>query len=474
MYRLRKISHVLDQFQELEKQEIYFAAFEELNDPMEGYRDIFWRGDKIVWKNLLINYIKSVEHFFCLALLLADTKEMNANDVLVNFSGSIRRHSPEAKQLIEEIITTVFQFSEIAALPEALAARESPVMREELRLYLNSFHRLVLHSISLVYQKKARRFTIPFAIPQTIERHYLDLLEKLPAMTNQLERENLQMERPAQRMYRVVKIVTDNVLLSLQIQREAMNRSSNYFYLLNEFTEVYLSKLETIVYPEAYIASFMKSCSNSAAWGHYGEAHTGVCLKFKTQDVDGHRLRLRTEIGASGGRDTIVKPIFGVVAHELHQISYKNEPISVDFFNSLSRLTKHEADVFWYTDEKGNRSECGMDLQNKKEDWHDKYWDTFHRGLLSKSAAWSYEEESRVILQGNFIDYSQKASRKLTYDFSDLEGIIFGIKTKAADKARIVKIIKEKCEKNGRTEFDFYQADYSSWTDQVEMYKVDL
>ena len=37
---------MLRKFQELEKQTIYFASPEELNDPMEGLRDIVWDGDE--------------------------------------------------------------------------------------------------------------------------------------------------------------------------------------------------------------------------------------------------------------------------------------------------------------------------------------------------------------------------------------------------------------------------------------------
>src|ERR1700743_1347950 len=104
--------------------------------------------------------------------------------------------------------------------------------------------------------------------------------------------------------------------------------------------------------------------------------------------------------------------------------------MSVDFFNSLGRLTKLESDAFWYTDEQGNSSECGKALQENRDDWHGRYWEKFHQGVLVKAKAWGYEEESRIILQGGFVDFSDKASRKLTYEFNDLEAIVFGIKTK--------------------------------------------
>jgi hypothetical protein len=57
LYRFRSTDAVLDAYEELVKQEIYFSSPEELNDPMEGYKDVFWAGDRIVWRNLLRHYL---------------------------------------------------------------------------------------------------------------------------------------------------------------------------------------------------------------------------------------------------------------------------------------------------------------------------------------------------------------------------------------------------------------------------------
>ena len=59
-FRFRSIDALLGEHQELEKQTIYFASPEELNDPMEGLREIVWNGDKIVWTNFFKHYV------FCL------------------------------------------------------------------------------------------------------------------------------------------------------------------------------------------------------------------------------------------------------------------------------------------------------------------------------------------------------------------------------------------------------------------------
>jgi hypothetical protein len=48
LYRFRKTDKLLGEFQELENQEIYFASPEQLNDPLEGFKDLYWKGDDIL------------------------------------------------------------------------------------------------------------------------------------------------------------------------------------------------------------------------------------------------------------------------------------------------------------------------------------------------------------------------------------------------------------------------------------------
>jgi hypothetical protein len=62
LYRYRSVKQVLDGFHELERQEIYFCPPADLNDPIEGFKDLCWLGDQIVWKNLLKHYILCLLH----------------------------------------------------------------------------------------------------------------------------------------------------------------------------------------------------------------------------------------------------------------------------------------------------------------------------------------------------------------------------------------------------------------------------
>ena len=57
IYLFRSRSSLLGYYSELDKQEIYFAPPNQLNDSLEGSKYLFWKGDGIVWKDFLRHYV---------------------------------------------------------------------------------------------------------------------------------------------------------------------------------------------------------------------------------------------------------------------------------------------------------------------------------------------------------------------------------------------------------------------------------
>ena len=43
--------------EELQEEYLYFAEPSELNDPLEGFIKLYWKGDLVLWKNLLKHYL---------------------------------------------------------------------------------------------------------------------------------------------------------------------------------------------------------------------------------------------------------------------------------------------------------------------------------------------------------------------------------------------------------------------------------
>jgi hypothetical protein len=91
LYRFRPLERVLD---ELRNQEIYFAAPKQLNDHMEGFRDIFWKGDVIVWTNFLKHYIVCLDSAFSQWMICAEAQPLNWSHIPVFNYGDLNDGTP--------------------------------------------------------------------------------------------------------------------------------------------------------------------------------------------------------------------------------------------------------------------------------------------------------------------------------------------------------------------------------------------
>ena len=80
-FRFRTIDALLGQFQELKEQTIYFASPDELNDPMEGLRDIVWNGDQIVWTNFFKHYIFCLNRSCLMLIITRNSQKLDGVDI---------------------------------------------------------------------------------------------------------------------------------------------------------------------------------------------------------------------------------------------------------------------------------------------------------------------------------------------------------------------------------------------------------
>jgi hypothetical protein len=472
MYRLRSIYNLLDGHNELENQEIYFAPSEDLNDPMEGFLDVFWDGDAIVWENLLKHFLMCFEQVFTLNIIAGETMEIKANEIPV-FKNRSTYSTNDVKDIHSKLEKHFFDHSYISKLSENLATRNTPIRRDELITYLRLVHAYAIQSITEVYQehglinKKSdgKRFN-------DLE-NFLKEKDPIIDLLNRAEEELSGSNEIASVFFLVAGKVSTELNLLTAFHNNTLSASSNKFFLFYEFPQAYVARIEEMVYPNWYTACFMKSCNDSSVWGHYGEQHKGVCLKFKTQSV-GEKIQFNVErINGYGERG----PTTGMMPHTFYKVNYENKHIEIDFFKSLGRLQVIILRSHWYTDKDGNLSKCADPISKDPEvadRWHSDYWKSFYRGVTTKLKDWNYENEYRLILTNMLHNFDTVESRKLKYDFNNLEGIIFGIKTATENKLKIMKIIDDKCKKHNRTDFNFYQAYYSKESGKIEYAALSL
>lgn len=464
LYRFRPLSRVLGG--ELLNQQIYFATPEKLNDPMEGFRDIFWRGDAIVWRNLFRHYLLCAERAFSLLAILGEEHPIDWSMIPV-FSLGDTSFTPQQKAKQEEIIEAFFAEDCIKTYIDALAVRTQPVRRAELAAHLRSIHPLALAIVQECYERhgllKPKADRDP-ALKDKLREMIANAKTSIDHIRRIEEEGGPQTELQIDAFFIAqLKMLQELNLIHLYNGTfDPKEKNRNFVFVT--FSDEFVQKVEALVYPEWYTACFMEECRNSSVWGTYGENHTAVCLKFKVKGAQGTPALSLYRISALGSGG----PIYGYVDHPFHQIVYENEHLPVDFFGSLGRLPIPVLRQYWYGDQKGNFSPRGDEIFNNEDAWRTKYWDAFYHAITRKLKDWHYEREHRLVLSGVFHDFTSEESRTLKYDFEDLEGIIFGIKTPIDAKLEIFKIIEEKCRSTGRTDFKFYQAVYARATGTIE------
>ena len=156
-----------------------------------------------------------------------------------------------------------------------------------------------------------------------------------------------------------------------------------------------------------------------------------------------------------------------------YEMSYMENIPSIDFFGSIGELPKPMLLYNWYTDHEGTRSNRSAHLESStEEEWRASYWDEFVRGATVKTKDWEYESEYRLMLHSKVVALGEKEKRSLTYEFSTLAGIIFGIRTPDLDKRSVIEIVNGKCEMNKILDFKFYQAYFDHGSNRIEKQEI--
>lgn len=460
-YRFRSIKSLLEH-EELQKQSIYFASPDELNDPMEGFRNLFWSGDRIVWKNFFKHYLLCLERV-CSLLAIGGEEwgkiDMNTIPIYNSFDDF---PTPEYKKLFENIFIDFFGIC--SELIEKLSHRTTPIRRDELIIYLDAVHSLAIECIQKHYEEKG-------FLPKSdkVVQQFPEGFEKVVNLVDHIEAADKSEEytKSLYELLGIYRLLKESMSFQYRTDGIASESTPNRNFVLVDFSEKYLDAIELLLYPKWYTACFMTECHNSSVWGHYGDSHNGVCLIFQSNgNENGQFIGLNGKNGWNSKGAT-----FGNISSEFHKINYEEGFGDIDFFKSIGRLPVGKLFATWYMDD-NKISDVAEDIKNNEDEWRKYYWDNFHRDILKKTKDWAYEKEYRLLLNGLLDGEIEKEHRLLTYEFESLKGIIFGIKTSTEDKLKIVELIKNKCKENNRELFDFYQAFYSLQEKNIQFRKI--
>jgi hypothetical protein len=437
---------------ELAKLEIYFAPPEQLNDPLEGYREIYWSGDKIVWMNFIRHYL------LVLALRSWQIDDSLRGEPLPKdlpigrYPSNLQGVLLEAWLEMDELLRADGIFSGYAC---AFAKDDNKHYKPQLLHHLIGLHDRLLAIVLTVNQARGMtnvRFAeYPFN-PLEDRDYHLEAIAKI---------EKFGCVGRDFNTYR--KIALNVSAFEVKISRVLPGGHKVMHQLTPAFASSYLNQIEQLMHPKWYVACFMKECNNSAIWGSYGDNHKGLCLKYR---VSGSETTLAMEVNKPKGygRKGI---IFSFENMHFKEVFYDREHTEIDFFRSLGNVRNDALRDFWYIDGQGSLSTASEWFKTDSSDLREQHWSKLDFALTSKLPQWESEKEYRLVLNSN-MDISDKENRILKYRFSSLEGLIFGIKTPLEHKLKAIRIIKAHCELEGREEFQFYQAYYDPETKSIQ------
>ena len=466
-FRFRSIDALLGKFQELETRTIYFASPDELNDPMEGLRNIVWDGDKIVWTHFFKHYIFCLNRCYLPLNITPRPRKLDVDSIpiLERWDQII---TPIEKNLFDDIWGRFRNLPYIREIIEALSNSRHKIRYREIVCYLRLIQTpVLLDEIRKIYVDHG---IIPEPlIPPPIEESDIavQMEQLLSFITNT---EAIADERARDAILQMIEARIDDIGLTVEYNTrthppeilDGMNRIT-----MLDFPRVYVEQLDRLLWSKWYIACFTGSFHNSSVWAKYADGHKGACLIFEDVESD-NSTSLKLNYKTSNSSRTI----------PFREVHYADRPGEIDFFRSICRTTVSTLMELWYTDQDGNVSECAahIGVDRDEADWRELYWNNFFRDITFKTKDWEYEQEYRLILEDRLSQFNKKDDRKLTYDFDALKGIIFGIRTSREDKVKIREIIEKKkeCAENNQTDFTYFQAYYSAKDGDIRARKMQL
>ena len=462
-FRFRSIGALLGEYQELEKQTIYFASPEELNDPMEGFRDIVWSGDKIVWTNFFKHYVFSLHWSWYLFRVAGDSIELDVDRIPI-LGRWDELPTPQAKDLFDDIWGNFLNVPNIQEIIDALANTKRKIRYREIGYCLQDVHFALLEEI-----QKSHIVHGLMSEPQIPQQPEELTAASIKRLLNLIElAEKVENEQALDAIFWINETSYDDIRLIQQYNSRAILTGisgKNAQLMLFDFPKIYVEQLEKLLWPKWYTACFTKSYHNSSVWAKYADSHKGVCLIFESVETDNlNSLELKRATDS-----TRTMPF--------REINYANRPGEIDFFRSICRsLPVAVLMKLWYTDQDGNVSKCAAHIgtEDSEAAWKKSYWNNFFRDIIIKIKDWAYEQEYRLVLEDGLSEFDGKDDRILTYDFVSLKGVIFGMNTFTEDKMKIIDIIQRKCQENNQTDFKYFQAYYSAEDGEIRKRRIHL
>lgn len=456
LYRYRSIDSALT---EIEQGTFYFSSTEELNDPIEGYVDLYFQGDRPAWEGLLNNYVCSL--FTCInKYLVTSPKKYEEKEPITEILKDFRSHAvlvdihafddvPLGNHL-KNLGKSFLDDKLVLKLAKCYGDGNLKCSSKELQLILRAVHHKAFYIC--IHHFKANNL-----IPDFPENDSYKNLPDFPFETiskvNGVERKiavDVAENMCSDMMEYMAFIIKSRQEASFIEKNIPYNYKQNIAWanIQVNFPKLYVEQLYDVIYPNGYVICFSTDETNSAMWGNYAQNHQGICFIYETQELSGKNYL------TVDSKKMEVKPV-----------KYGSDVIERNFFTSLGRLNPKQIKS-WLSSADETTSKL-FDTFSKKniKSWLMQYSLDYVEKFYRKNSAWKHEKEYRILLPDDYYQYDDKENRCLKYDSLALKGIIFGINTPIDKKFEIIQKIQQAGDKFRHVEF--LQAEYECDTQKI-------
>ncbi|SDD87759.1 hypothetical protein [Natrinema hispanicum] len=454
IYRFRPMKYLIGDYRELEKQELALSSPRYFNDPLEGYQDVFWEGDEVLWENLLRHYLLNLHRAAIMCRLSDDEETLDEYAMEPKLTrGDLP--TDEYREQFDSICQSFFEKRGFESVPSSLASLPEPLKRNNLKHILSVIHRSALES---VLERMRASEMIPEQWPEvtnpgdseTVE----DLLSALSAAMAEEDEELLEL------LVSLVAPLKSHMYLQQAVQRgldQLELQHKKYHLLYDSFPDRYIKEItRSLIHTNWHTLCFAKECASPPMWATYADEHRGAALMFR---ADRQTDESWGKINVNEGADLEdSEPNSGEITAPLHAVDYESPPPEVDFFRFLGRLPLPKLESAWHSTPDGRTSQMIGEIVDDLDAWRDNLWDHFGSMSTRKLNKWEHEQEIRMVLPD--LLGSEGSHRKVKYDMSQLEGIVFGLRTSLEDRFEVMKIISENNQDGDPSPVEYYEMVY--------------
>ncbi len=415
IYRFRSADKLLDEKYD-EFTHIYLADRESLNDPMEGFFNIIFKGDETLWGNLFKHFYQSIWIIWTIMALKHGRHDLGKQDVIIG-NGSNWSDDFFYKEAYSEFESYWLRFCdtyEMNTVFERFEKCSCPINVAILEIALQVTAPFAMHHVGLLGDTSIN--------PQNSSLH--DFLEQL---IDSIETYPISNECKHDLIAGIAKNIGAKYHFDINIPQ---NLSKNNAFLLLDFTNIFMDRLLYLSTPYVHLASFSKKFDHPLTWSHYADGNKGVCLIFdKSADYTIQKTNEKLRF---------------------HPVFYDLKTTELNFFSTIFRINSAQAINRWQSG--GLCPEKGSKL-----------FDRILYPYFHKLGVWEYEAEERLLVDDFMRD---EPFQIVGITDSHLKGVIFGGRMHYNQEIEI----RNKAKGLGLNSLKFYHAVWSEHNQGIKVF----